>query len=364
MKKHTHPDFTTPRSVFATVVTERVNDYFKKEGISKKGNWVLYSKTIILFSLFIGNGLLLLYGDIPPPFLLILAVFQGFFVASIGFNVMHDAVHGAYSENKTVNTLMGFSLNILGASSFLWFIKHNLIHHGWVNVKNHDEDVETGKALRLHKDSPWYPWHRYQHRYGIPLYGVLYIIWVWITDFKKIFKGKILDHSIKDKITRKEIIIFSATKVFYFFVWVYIPIQMLGFLWWALIYLIVVVVCGIVISTVFQVAHIVPDVAQFGDTDKLPHDSLVHQVLTTANFSTHNRALSWFLGGLNFQIEHHLFHKCSHVHYPAISRIVKETCEEFSLPYVEYPTFRAAVKAHRLHLKELGKKPQVFIPAA
>lgn len=357
MKKHTHPDFTLPRSVFAAVVTERVNNYFKKEGISKKGNWVLYSKTIILFSLLIGNALFLLYGDIPLPFRFLLAVFQGFFVASIGFNVMHDAVHGAYSENKTVNTFMGFSLNILGASSFLWSIKHNIIHHGWTNVAHHDEDLETKDMLRLSKYLRWVPRHRYQHLYAIPLYGTLYFVWVFVNDAVKMKKGKILDHSIKDKITPKEIAIFLATKIFYFFVWVYIPIQILGFWAWLPVYVVMMIVCGILISLVFQSAHIVPDVLDFDDTEKLPHDSLVHQVLTTANFATHNRILSWFLGGLNFQIEHHLFHKCSHVHYPALSRIVKEACKEFSLPYVEYPTFRSVIRAHLLHLKELGKKP-------
>lgn len=250
---------------------------------------------------------------------------------------------------------MGYSLNLLGASSFLWFTKHNLIHHGWVNVKNHDEDVETGGALRLHKDFPKRSVYRYQHWYAIPLYGVLYFIWVVCTDLKKMLRGKILEHSIKDKINQKEIIIFILTKLWYGAIWVFIPIQVLGFQAWFFGYIAMMATCGVFISIVFQIAHVVPLVHQFDDTkEDLPHTWMEHQILTTANFATKNPFVSWCVGGLNFQIEHHLFPNCSHVHYPAISTIVKNTCNEFGIPYHEYPTVRMAVLEHLRFLKLLG----------
>ena len=82
----------------------------------------------------------------------------------------------------------------------------------------------------------------------------------------------------------------------------------------------------------------------------------VHQLKTTANFATNNRVISWLVGGLNFQVEHHLFPRVSHVHYPEISKIIKNACQEFGVPYIEYPKMRMAVASHITHLKSLSRK--------
>jgi linoleoyl-CoA desaturase len=109
---------------------------------------------------------------------------------------------------------------------------------------------------------------------------------------------------------------------------------------------------------VFQLAHTVEH-TEFPVTDeitnRLPDEFAAHQIKTTANFATRNKVISWLVGGLNFQIEHHLFPKISHVHYPAISEIVKCVCAEYQLQYIEYPTMRQAVFAHVRFLRRLGK---------
>jgi linoleoyl-CoA desaturase len=134
---------------------------------------------------------------------------------------------------------------------------------------------------------------------------------------------------------------------------------MLGFTTWLIGYLVFGIVTGLVISIVFQLAHTVehthfpmPD----EDTGRMEDEWAIHQLKTTANFAPRNKLISWYVGGLNFQVEHHLFPKISHVHYPQISRIIKQTCQEFGVPYIEYPKMRYAVASHIAFLKEMGRK--------
>jgi linoleoyl-CoA desaturase len=91
-------------------------------------------------------------------------------------------------------------------------------------------------------------------------------------------------------------------------------------------------------------------------TGKVEDEWAVHQLKTTANFATKSKFVSWFTGGLNFQIEHHLFPHISHIHYPAISEIVKDVCKEYNIHYIEYPKVRLAVASHVAHLREMGRK--------
>ena len=124
-------------------------------------------------------------------------------------------------------------------------------------------------------------------------------------------------------------------------------------------FLVVHLVLGFTMTTVFQLAHIVEDNSfprPDGATGEVDNEWAIHQVETTANFAPKNRWAAWYLGGLNFQIEHHLFPQICHIHYPAISGIVRETCREFEVAYVSYPTFSQAVKAHFRALKHLGSE--------
>ena len=91
----------------------------------------------------------------------------------------------------------------------------------------------------------------------------------------------------------------------------------------------------------------------------------IHQLLTTADFCKENKAISWFIGNLNYQVEHHLFPHICHVHYPYISEIVKKTAEQYNIPYHEYSDLSSAVVSHFRVLKKLGQsnneKPQVIL---
>jgi linoleoyl-CoA desaturase len=136
-----------------------------------------------------------------------------------------------------------------------------------------------------------------------------------------------------------------------------IPIYFVGF-WPAIIgYAIMSATTGLLISIVFQLAHVV-EITEFEDATEydltIEHEWAIHQIKTTANFATNNRIVSWFLGGLNFQVEHHLFPKISHIHYPKIQPIVKSVCERFGVEYLDYPTMRASIASHLRMMRYLG----------
>nr|MBA2249940.1 acyl-CoA desaturase [Chitinophagaceae bacterium] len=244
-----------------------------------------------------------------------------------------------------------------GASAIMWNMKHNIIHHTYTNIEGVDDDIEAGPMLRFTQGQKRRKIHKFQHYYFWFLYTLLHILWIFVTVYKKYFTKKIGTVPIR-KMTLKEHISFWTAKVVYAFMVIALPIYLLGFVKWLLGFLLVSMVTGFVISIVFQLAHTVehtefplPSEA----TGKIENEWAIHQVATTANFATNNKLISWLVGGLNFQIEHHLFPKISHVHYPAISKIIKRTCMEYGLPYIEYPKMRHAVISHVAYLRRLGQ---------
>jgi linoleoyl-CoA desaturase len=185
---------------------------------------------------------------------------------------------------------------------------------------------------------------------------LLYVFWIFFTDYKKYFSQRIGSVPLK-KMALKDHIEFWVVKVYHAAVFVVLPIALLGWFKWMVGFLVMTMFAGFVLSIVFQLAHTVEhtDFPVADDANKLPDEFAAHQIKTTANFATKNKLISWLVGGLNFQIEHHLFPKISHVHYPAISEIVRNVCAEFHLQYIEYPTMRRAVLAHVHFLRDMGR---------
>lgn len=350
--------YTTKDSLH-NLLKKRVDDYFSQRKMSTKGDWRLYAQTVLLFIL-VG---LSYYGMLHTSATVFSTIFYalcfGILFPLIGFNVMHDAAHGAYSGKTWVNKLMGHTDTLMGVSIFMWKQKHNVIHHTFTNTEV-DDDLNAGPAFRFHPSQPWKPKHRFQHIYALPAYGLLFFIWVWINDFRKYFSRKI--HTTK--VHMKSIwdhIIFWASKVFHFLTMLYIPCSVMGFGKGILFYLVFCMLCGFLLSIIFQLAHVVEKTI-FPRIDVDPNEITTgswaaNQILTTCNFATKNVFLRWFVGGLNFQIEHHLFPNVSHVHYPAIQQIVQKTCREYELPYNEYGTIKESITSHIQTLEMLGSKP-------
>ncbi|HNR07042.1 MAG TPA: acyl-CoA desaturase [Saprospiraceae bacterium] len=350
--------FISNNTQFFPVLRKRVNQYFEEKGIPQTGNYKLYIKTALLSAGLIGTYLWLVFFT-PHSILLglLLCGILGVLVAAVGFNVMHDGAHGSYSNISWLNNVMAYSLNVLGGSSFMWKHKHNIAHHSFTNIEGMDEDIDIKPFLRVNTSQKRYWFHRFQHIYGLILYGFTYLMWIFFNDFKKYFSRKVTDHTALPPMNLREHLTFWLTKFAYAVTFFILPVWQVGLLKTLLGYGMLVFITGILIAIVFQLAHVHEEAAFVepqGEPFVIENDWAIHQINTTANFATKQKWHSWFWGGLNYQIEHHLFPRISHVHYPEISKIVKQTCREFNIAYNEFPTVIHAIHSHFTHLKKLG----------
>lgn len=359
--------FPGTRQDFFVTLNQRVNQYFKSNNLSRNANTEMVLKTVFMYTLYLTPYTLIITGTVTQPgWMLLLVVLMGLGIAGIGLSVMHDANHGAYSKKPWVNTLLGYSLNIVGGSAFNWKIQHNVLHHTYTNVHDADEDISPRGVMRMAPESPWKPVHRYQHLYAWFLYGLLTLVWIVAKDFVRIVKYQ-RDGLIKKQNASvvKEWVILLATKVVYFSYLIVLPVVLLPITWWqaTLGFVLMHYIAGFILAIIFQPAHVV-DGTEYPVPDNsgmLENTWAVHQIRTTTNFANKSRWFSWYVGGLNYQIEHHLFPNICHVHYRNISPIVQETAKEFGLPYKKEPTFLSALAGHARLLKELGKSPALAV---
>ncbi len=352
--------FNNKNNAFYLSLKASVDAYFNENKIKKTGDWRLYSKTIILWGSAIAVFLSIMLLNISGISALLLCALFGCLAAGIGFSVMHDANHGSYSSNTKLNDFVGLSANALGASSYFWKQKHNIIHHTYTNVDGIDDDIAKSPIIRQCESQKWVPAHKIQHLYLTPIYALSSIFWVFIMDFTKYFTRKIYTTEAW-KLNSKNHIIFWVTKAYYITVFIVLPIMVWGFWGWLAGYFIANAALGLTLSFVFQLAHVVENTEfesiALDETKHLETAWAEHEIRTTANFAMGNKFISWFVGGLNYQIEHHLFPRVSHVHYPAISKLVQQKCKEYNLPYNTYSTFTGALASHFRVMKGLGKKP-------
>ncbi|CAN5745572.1 acyl-CoA desaturase [soil metagenome] len=352
--------FNNKDNEFYQSLKASVDTYFSQNKMKRTGDWRLFIKTFVLVgSSLLFYGLLMLVKMDSLPALLLWAAL-GYSLSCIGFSVMHDANHGSYSPNSKLNDFLGLSLNLLGASSYFWKQKHNIIHHTYTNVDGIDDDIAKSPVIRQCETQKWVPAHKVQHIYLPFVYSLSTIFWIYVMDFTKYFSRKIYTTEAW-KMSTKNHIIFWATKINYAIVFIAIPIWVLGWQGWLAGYLVMNIVMGLVLSLVFQLAHVVENTEfEHIGLDETKHIDTAwaeFQIRTTSNFAMNNKFISWFVGGLNFQVEHHLFPKVSHIHYPALSKIVEQKCKEFNLPYNYYPTLSAALASHFRTMKQLGQKP-------
>lgn len=345
---------------FHKELKKRVNAYFTDNEIHQTGGWRILLKGLLIFAMVISAYVMLVFFTtswvmaIASAFILA----QGF--ALIGFNIMHDSVHGSFSKNKKLNKTLGYTLDLIGGSQRLWYHKHNILHHTYTNIAGMDTDLDSNGLLRLSPNQKWRPWHRLQFLYAFPMYSLLTLSMITFTDFQKFFSGRIGAYKMP-KPTAGETTLFFLAKVFYFAYTLIIPMffNPIGYVIGG--FLLVHLILGFTFSIVFQLAHTVEE-NTFPDTSEdkpfIENEWAIHQVETTANFSPKSRLANWYLGGLNFQIEHHLFAKISHVHYRRISKIVSNVCQEFGIRYTSYSNIFKAILIHWKWLFIMGKKPK------
>jgi linoleoyl-CoA desaturase len=343
-------------NAFQLELRRRVAEHFRTTERQQRDCWQMYVKTAILVAAFAGSYLLLVFVAETWWQGLLLATLLGLSAAGIGFNVQHDGGHHAYSNSPWINKLMAMTLELIGGSSYLWRWKHVVFHHTYVNVTGHDTDIDLGMLARLTPHQKRLAFHRWQHLYLWPLYGVLAIKWQLVDDFRKLTSGRISNLPFP-RPRGWDLVIFVAGKATFFTVAFGIPLlfHSLGVV--LFYYGVAGLVTGIVLSVVFQVAHCVEE-AEFpvprASTGRIDHAWAIHQTETTVDFARRSRMVTWLVGGLNFQIEHHLFPRICHVNYPAVSRLVEETCRDFGIRYAQHKSFRAGLASHFRWLRRMG----------
>lgn len=344
---------------FTKTLRQRVDNYFKNAGIPKTANTAMVVKTVVLLSAYILPFVAMVIWAMPWYWALFLWTSMGISVSGIGMAVMHDANHGAYSRNPKVNKWVGHTLNLLGGAVVNWKMQHNVLHHTYTNIAGKDNDIDGAGTLRFHPHGEAKKHHKHQWIYAFGLYSILTIFWALAKDFIQFFRYK--EARSRQSTPRQEAWLFAriaVSKVLYFGLFLGLPIFVGGHPAWVVItgFLLMHVIGGLILSLVFQLAHVVEDTDfPLPDAGGQMEDSFwAHQLRTTCNFSNSNALMTWYTGGLNHQVEHHLFPNICHVHYPAIAPIVKETAEEFGLPYHAYDTIGPAIRSHITMLKRFG----------
>jgi len=343
---------------FKHVLDQRIRNYFLENNTKDRDNFFMYMKIAGILTWFAISYYLLVFVST--------SIWEGMgysvlFVASwtaIGFNIMHDGNHSAISKKKWINRIFGCTLDFfMGGSSQLWQLKHNKAHHTYTNIADADDDISLGWFARIAPEQPHYAMHRYQHIYIWILYGFLTMRWQLFGDMARFFKGKEEERAIMH--TPGNIVLFFAGKLA--FIMLFFVIPMLFHSWWVvlLFYVSLSLIAGIVMATVFQLAHCVdeaehPEIHEEEGYRMAEDEWIRHQLRTTVDFAPKNWFLTFYFGGINYQVEHHLWPHICHIHYPKIAAILEKTCKEFSLPYKSNQGFFEAIASHQRFLKRMG----------
>jgi linoleoyl-CoA desaturase len=350
------------RTPFSRALEQRVETYFQQTGQSRRGGIRMLGKTAILFAwLFAAYAGLLLFGGGSWLAVVGFGIACGLATAGLGMAVQHDGGHRAYSERPAINRMMAAVLDLLGASSYVWRVKHGIIHHTYTNIEGIDDDIDAAPFARLAPGQPHHRLHRFQHFYMWPLYGFLTAKWFLVDDFRNLAQGKIGGHPLR-RPRGLDLGIFVVGKLVHFCWALIIPIVLLGLGKTAIFYVAMSGACGLTLAVVFQLAHCVEE-AEFPLPSSLssslsdgerPLDFAAHQLATTVDFARDNALLGWYVGGLNFQAVHHLYPRICHLHYPALAKIVEQTAAEHDVRYTAIPGLGTALRSHYRWLRRMG----------
>jgi len=352
------------KSQFYQTLSARVDAYFQKSGISKHASTSVVLKTIILLTTYLLPFFLISFLQPPFGWALLMWIVMGVAMAGVGMSIMHDANHGAFSSSPRVNNIMGeWSLMLLGGSAFNWKLQHNNLHHTFTNIVHYDEDIDDKAILRLSPHTEVKNMHRFQWAYALMVYSIVSLYWVTAKDFMQFARytrnGVNKNNARQNRVQFAKII---GIKILYFSLFIGLPVGF-GIPFWQVLtgFLVMHLIGGVILTVVFQLAHTVEETIfpRPNEQGNIENEWAIHQMQTTVNFSRHNRLLSWYVGGLNFQVEHHLFPKICHTHYPHIADIVQSTAREFNVPYLEHKSFGHALRSHFATLRRFGRLPDL-----
>jgi len=342
---------------FYPVLCKRIEEYFAKNNLSKHANASMVLKSIFIGTVFVLSYIGILSNEFSIGIVFLLFAINGFFAALVGFNISHDAVHGAYTSNSTLNKILGVTFNLLGTSDYVWKIKHNIVHHTYTNIPEHDSDIEDLPFIRISPDQERKWNHRFQHLYMFFFYLFTTLAWVFKNDYVNFFRRDWGSY-ISPKHPPIEYFRLFFYKAIYYFLFLALPFMVVDMPWYYILagFVVLHFVEGMTLAIVFQLAHVVEG-ADFPQPDlegNIKSNWAIHQMYTTANFARKSWLANFICGGLNFQIEHHLFPAICHIHYKKLAPIVQRTAHEFDIPYNESETFLGALRSHMRMMRQLG----------
>lgn len=344
---------TEGNAAFKEALFERLNNYFRENRFSKKGNWEMTLKVTLALAWWAVSYALLYAFELSFGQFLLLYIFHGLGQIFMFLNIAHDANHNAVSNNRFINKSLSYVLDACGISSYMWRVMHNHAHHSVMNVHGEDEGIFAHGIFRFSPHAPWKKMHRYQHIYVFFLYAIASLDFVFVKDLEYLLLKT--NKNVRDvRIPAIEYVTIIGSKIFYLFYMIALPVLILGFPLWKVIlaFFIAHFIMGLVASWIIQTAHLL-DVNQFPKT-KNDFDFVDHIFATTTDYSTRSRIANVICGGLNHHVVHHLFPHVAHTHYPKLTRIVKETSEEFGIDYRENRSMYGAMVHHLKLLKKLG----------
>jgi linoleoyl-CoA desaturase len=343
---------------FQRDVRARVQAYFRREGKSIHANREMIVKTVLIMLGWSSTYVLILTGIFSPLGMLGLAIAHGFFAALIGMNIAHDALHGSFSGNNLVNRGIGVIFNLIGANDDIWKISHNVTHHTYTNIPEYDGDIRLHPVIRLEPTQRRWWIHRFQYIYAYLFYSLATLFWVFIKDYRKLVEHQSRT-PVQKAIPPTKVFRLLGFKVLYYIMFLALPMVLLDLAWYWILFGFVVthLVEGLVLAVIFMLAHIIegtefPEAGPDGKIEMAWADLQMH---TTANFAVGSWIMKHLTGGLNMQIEHHLFPHICHTHYPRIAPLVRQAAADHNLPYIEHRTFFGAIASHGRMLKKFGR---------
>ena len=348
----------TPTS-FAAQVRHEVAAYFAATGLSTTSDVRVWIRAGAMLALVCVPYGLLLGGVLTGWVALAACVVIGVGVAGMGFTLGHDAQHGALSKRGYINRLAGLTFDVMGVNGHFWRLTHNRLHHTFTNVAGLDEDLSVTPLLRMSPDSKRRAIHRFQHVFALPVYALLTLSWILLKDYVYLLRRRLGPLQPVPR-PRAHWATVLAGKAFHYGWTIVVPVLVLQPSFGAFLagFLAMHFTASLILSVVFQLAHHVESTVypSRGEDGRSEDTWAAHQVRTTSDFARGNIVLGWYLGGLNFQVEHHLFPNVCSVHYPRLSPIVEACARRHGLPFHAAPTFRSALRSHARRLRDLGAR--------
>jgi linoleoyl-CoA desaturase len=322
----------------------------------------LHRKAGTIVALFLASYFVLVVSDVG---LVLRAVAAGGLVISlvaVATGIMHDANHGSFARRRGVNRALSFTSDALGASSWLWRIQHNQLHHANTNVVGHDADIELAPLARLAPSQPWHPRYRFQHLYLWPLYGLMPLKNLLVSDVMTLTTRRLGQQALGRRVTVGVVAEITAGKLLHLVWAVVVPLMFNPWQWVLVVYLACSWMVGFVLAVVFQLAHTV-GTAEVADADvpRRGAHRVAHQLRTTVDVATPTPVLGaafrWLVGGLDHQVEHHLSPGLPHTVYPRVAARFRAACEQHGIAHHRHPGIGAAVRSHARWLKAMGSRP-------